>query len=64
MISQKEIRQPISKANILKNWQVVNSAKVKEKNLIYFTHELAPAQIEAMIHNLPFSSITAGSVTA
>lgn len=56
-VKQKEIRQPITKASILTNWQVIATEKEQEMGRIYYSKQVENSQIEALIKNLPFDSI-------
>jgi len=56
-IPLKEIRQPISKRNIIQNWTITRSQKDSEKQTIYYSRPVEDQQIEEMIHNLPFDQI-------
>ncbi|MCE7898086.1 MAG: hypothetical protein DPW11_01865 [bacterium] len=58
-VKQKEIRQPITKASIQTNWQVIATEKEQETGQIYYSKQVSDSQIEALIKNLPFDSITA-----
>ncbi len=57
-IRQKEIRRPISKANILHNWFIVGTQKAKEMSQIYYSRPVEDVQIENLIARLPFVEIT------
>ncbi len=56
-VRQKEIRQPITKANILTNWQVITSGKEQEMGQIYYAKQVKEAQIMELIQRLPFENI-------
>lgn len=56
-ISRKEIRKPITKANILRNWAIVGTQKAKEMSQIYYSRKIDDAQIQDMIDALPFEAI-------
>lgn len=56
-IRQKEIRKPITKTNILKNWLVIGTQKEAEMMQIYYSRTIGDEQIKAMIKNLPFTKI-------
>lgn len=58
-IQQKEIRRPISKANIFHNWAIVGTQKTKEMSQIYYSCPVDDIQIEALIASLPFVEIIA-----
>jgi len=57
-IQQKEIRKPITKANILHNWTVVETQKVKEMSQIYYSRPVDDEQIKNLIDKLPFVEVT------
>ena len=57
-IGQKEIRKPIFKASIRRNWHIVGSQKIAEMSQIYYSEEIADEQIEDLIEGLPFEEIT------
>jgi len=57
-IQQKEIRQPISKKKIIKNWEITKDQKESEKKIIFYSRPVEDQQIQEMIHNLPFNIIT------
>lgn len=56
---QKEIRRSITKASIQTNWKVIATEKEQEMGQIYYSKQVEDSQIEALIENLPFDSITA-----
>jgi predicted nucleotidyltransferase component of viral defense system len=56
-IGKKEIRKPITKANILHNWSVVGTQKVEEMSQIYYARKLEDVQIINLIDKLPFVEI-------
>ena len=57
-IRQKEIRQPISKTSIIKNWEITIGEKEAEKKRIRFSLSVEDQLIEEMISALPFNKIT------
>ena len=57
-IRRKEIRQPISKKNIIKNWEITKEQKENEKKIIFYSWSVEDQQIQEMIHNIPFNEIT------
>jgi predicted nucleotidyltransferase component of viral defense system len=57
-VGQKEVRQPITKANILRNWSVIGSEKAKEMRQIYYARIIEDIQIADMIARLPVTEIT------
>lgn len=56
-VGQKEMRNPISKASILRNWAVVVTQRVKEMSQIYYSRNLDDELIQKMIDGLPFTEI-------
>ena len=59
LVKRKEVRKPISRRNILSNWQLAREDKADEKLAIYYTEELSDEQIGAKIEQLKFATITA-----
>jgi predicted nucleotidyltransferase component of viral defense system len=57
LVKKKEVRQPITKANIEKNWQIVLSQKEKEMSQIYYSRQVQGTEIEKMIHSFPLTQI-------
>jgi predicted nucleotidyltransferase component of viral defense system len=57
-VSQKEIRNPITKANIRRNWKVAGTQKEKEMGQVFYSRKVDDAQIENLIERLPFTEIT------
>lgn len=62
LVKKKEVRQPITKANIEKNWQIVLTQKEKEMSQIYYSHQVEDAAIEKMIRSLPLTEISKSSL--
>ena len=56
-IRQKEIRKPITKANIKNNWIIVGTQKDAGMMQIYYSRIVSDEQIKMMIENLPFIEI-------
>ena len=56
-VQQKEIREPITKASILFNWNLTRDQKESELKAIYFSRDVEDQQIEEMIQRLPFEAI-------
>lgn len=52
-IQKKEIRMPITKVNIKKNWMVVGTQKKMGMEQIHYSRTVFDGQIEEMIKNLP-----------
>ena len=57
-VKQKEIRRPISKDNIIKNWEVVVTQKEKAMGQIYYSKVVKDSDIKKMIRILPLKRIT------
>ena len=57
-INRKEIRQPITKANILQNWSIVGTQKDEEMSQIYYSRAIDDTQIKELIDKLPFVDVT------
>lgn len=62
LVKKKEVRQPITKANIEKNWQIVLTQKVKEMGQIYYSRQVEDADIEKMIQSLPLTEVAKSSL--
>lgn len=62
LVKKKEVRQPITKANIEKNWQIVLTQKESEMGQIYYSRQLEDADIEKMIRSLPLTEIAKSSL--
>jgi predicted nucleotidyltransferase component of viral defense system len=58
LVKKKEIRQPITKTNIEKNWQIVLTQKEKEMSQIYYSKQLEDSEITKMIVSVPLTIIT------
>lgn len=57
-ISKKEIRKPITKSNIIRNWEVVGTQRAIEMNQIYYSQKVDDDLIKNLIDNLPFIEIS------
>jgi len=57
-IGQKEIRQPITKQNILRNFKMVETQEDAESSRIFYARQIAPSTILELIEQLPFDQIT------
>jgi len=57
LVKQKEIRQPISKANVEQNWRIVLTQKDTEMGQIYYSKKVEDRKIEKMIQSLPLTRI-------
>lgn len=56
-ITRKEIRQPISKSNIVENWTIIGTQKEEEMGRIYYSHRIGNTEIKKMISRLPLEVI-------
>lgn len=61
LMKKKEVRQPITKTSINKNWQIVLTQREKEMAQIYYSRQTEVAAIEAMIQSLPLTQIKKSS---
>lgn len=52
-VQQKEIRKPITKANILRNWKMTGEQKGIEKQAIYYSQPIEDSLIDGMLYSLP-----------
>ncbi|OGJ16274.1 MAG: hypothetical protein A2632_00015 [Candidatus Pacebacteria bacterium RIFCSPHIGHO2_01_FULL_46_16] len=57
LVEKKDIRQPITKANIKQNWQIVLTQIETGIEQIYYSKKVADVAIEEMITTLPFTEI-------
>ena len=57
LVKQKEVRKPITKANIEQNWKIVLTQKETEMRQIYYSRKVEDSTIEEMIHTLPLIEI-------
>ena len=57
-VRQKEIREPIRKAKIFRNWKLIRNQKASELSAIHFSRNVEDLQIEEMIGHLPFEEIS------
>jgi predicted nucleotidyltransferase component of viral defense system len=57
-VEQKEIRKAITKANILRNWDVAGTQKASEMDQIFYSQNVEDKLIKNLIGSLPFSEIT------
>ncbi len=52
-VRQKEIRKPITKASILRNWNMTAKQKEYEKQIIYYSQPVEDSIIEETLRSLP-----------
>jgi len=57
LVKQKEVRKPITKANIQQNWKIVLTQKETEMGQIYYSRKVEDSAIEEMIQSLPLTEI-------
>lgn len=57
LVKQKEVRKPITKANIEQNWKIVLTQKETEMGQIYYSRKVEDSAIEEMIRSLPLTEI-------
>jgi len=57
LVIKKEIRQPISKTNILKNFELTKQDKIKDLASIYYSEELSDQKIQRILDRLDFEMI-------
>ena len=57
ILKQKEIRTPITIANIAKNWTIAKEQQVSELGSIYCSEEIANKDIENLIQKIQFDDI-------
>lgn len=56
LIQQKEMRKSISKASILRNWQIASEQRREEIDLIYYQHDISQG-VEDLLSGLPFETL-------
>lgn len=59
LLRQKELRRPITKASILRNWQIASAHRRDEVDLVYYRHDILNREqgIEEILAKLPFDAI-------
>lgn len=62
LVKKKEVRQPITKVNIEKNWQIVLTQKESEMGQIYYSRQIENTDIDKMIRALPLTEIVKSSL--
>jgi len=60
-VGRKEIRKPITKANIIRNWKVVGTQKAAEMGQVHYSRQVDDAQIKTVIEGLPIGEITSAT---
>jgi len=58
LVKQKEIHTPISKKNIIQNWNIIGTQKKQEMNQIFYLEKIEDKEIERMINKLDFKEIS------
>jgi len=61
LIKKKEIRKPISKNQILKNWQEVKQEKQSEYSMVFYKEDVLSEEIEKSIQKLVFDELPRSS---
>jgi len=57
LVKQKEVRKPITKANIEQNWKIVLTQMESKMGQIYYSRKVEDSAIEEMIRSLPLTKI-------
>lgn len=57
LVKHKEVRRPITKANVEQNWKIVLTQKETEMGQIYYARKVDDRAIEQMIQSLPLTEI-------
>ena len=57
LVRQKEIRRPITKANVEQNWKIILTQKETEMEQIYYSRKVEDSAIGEMIKSLPLTEI-------
>jgi predicted nucleotidyltransferase component of viral defense system len=58
LLRKKEIRTPITKANMVKNWAIAKEQQLKDMGSIYCKKTVENLLIEKMINAIEFEEIT------
>ena len=61
LIKQKEIRKPITRKSIMKNWQLAKQDKLSDEGRIYYKENVSEQEIEKVLNKLPLDVIKAQS---
>lgn len=61
ILSHKEIRQPVTKSKILRNWDLVSAQKAMEYHRIFYSRNVDESLIKGLIESLPFYEISSGA---
>jgi predicted nucleotidyltransferase component of viral defense system len=56
-ISRKEIRNPIMKANIMRNWRIALTQREKEMDQVFYSQKVDDGLIENLVEKLPITEI-------
>ncbi len=54
----KEIREPITKASILRNWEMTKEQRTTERQTVFYSEQITDSSIERMLHGLPSIEIS------
>lgn len=57
LVRKKEIRQPISKEKILRNWQVLKKDRQTEYSRVYYKEDVSDKSLKKAMKKLPFLQI-------
>lgn len=57
LIKQKEVRKPIGRKSMLANWEIAKQEKIGESQKIYYSEEVADAEIEKMLQKMDIGAI-------
>jgi hypothetical protein len=58
-VGKKEIRKPITKANILHNWLIVGTQEAKDMSQVYYSRKIDDEGIKNLMDKLQFVEIVA-----
>ncbi|MBX2997172.1 MAG: nucleotidyl transferase AbiEii/AbiGii toxin family protein [Caldilineaceae bacterium] len=56
LLQQKEMRKALSKASILRNWQMASAQRREEIDLVSYQHDLSEG-VEELLDSLPFETL-------
>jgi predicted nucleotidyltransferase component of viral defense system len=58
-VNQKEVRNPIMRANIMRNWKIALTQREKEMEQVFYSQKVDDSLIENLVEKLPFTEIPA-----
>ena len=63
LVQQKEMRKPVTKASILRNWKIATGHRRDEIELIYYRDDIFDneQEVEGLLAMLPFDTIHPGT---